>query len=196
MLIDRAIRAGWCDENYDGIVLLAIPVLAYLVAKGVGGNGFLACFVAGIAFRHVVQQRCHPVVRFIENEGQLLVLGTFVLFGAMLVPVLHGITDYRVWLYAILSLTLVRIAAIGLSLIGSGLRLPSVLFLGWFGPRGLASILFVLLVLQTYDVGAAREIRQVVVATVLLSIIAHGVTAVPAARLISRKATRWKDQAG
>jgi NhaP-type Na+/H+ or K+/H+ antiporter len=194
-LIDRSVRAGWCEDNFDGIVLLALPILAYLVAKGVGGNGFLACFVAGMAFRYVVQQRCHPVVRFVENEGQLLVLATFVLFGVALVPVLGDITDYRVWLYAILSLTVIRMAAIGLSLVGTGLRLPSILFLGWFGPRGLASILYVLLVLEVYGMGVPQSTKQVVVATVLLSIIAHGVTAVPAARRISRKAARWRDEA-
>ena len=86
-------------------------------------------------------------------------------------------------------------AAIGISLIGTGLRWPSILFLGWFGPRGLASILYVLLVLEAYAMGVPEETRQVVVATVLLSLIAHGVTAAPAARLISRKAARWREQA-
>ncbi len=194
-LIDRAIRAGWCEESYDGIVLLALPVLAYLVAERVGGNGFLACFVSGMAFRHAVQQRCHPVVKFVENEGQLLVLATFVLFGAMMLPVLGEISDPKVWLYAILSLTVIRMAAIAISLVGAGLRRPSVLFLGWFGPRGLASILYVLLVLEAYAMGVPQETRQVVVATVLLSLIAHGVTAAPAARLISRKAARWRERA-
>lgn len=194
-LIDRSVRAGWCEENFDGIILLALPILAYLLANEVGGNGFLACFVAGMAFRHAVQQRCHPVVRFVENEGQLLVLSTFVLFGSVLVPILGDITDYRVWLYAILSLTVIRMAAIGLSLIGTGLRAPSILFLGWFGPRGLASILYVLLVFELYGMGVPQSTAQVVVATVVLSMIAHGVTAVPFARLISNQAARWRDHA-
>jgi NhaP-type Na+/H+ or K+/H+ antiporter len=85
-------------------------------------------------------------------------------------------------------------SAIGLSLIGSGLGGPSVLFLGWFGPRGLASILYVLLVLRRYDVGNASEINQVVIATVALSILAHGVTAVPAAKAVGRAASRWREQ--
>jgi NhaP-type Na+/H+ or K+/H+ antiporter len=193
-LVDRAIGKKWCQEDFEGIVLLALPIIAYLLAVLVGGNGFLASFVAGMVFRGVARERCHPVVNFVENEGQLLILATFVLFGALMVPQLAFIADPRVWLYAVLSLTVIRMSAIGLSLIGSGLGRPSVLFLGWFGPRGLASILYVLLVLHEYDVSGAHLINQVVIATVLLSILAHGVTAVPAAKALGRAADRWRER--
>jgi len=193
-LVDHAIGRKWCQEDFEGIVLLALPIIAYLLAVLIGGNGFLASFVAGMVFRGVARERCHPVVTFVENEGQLLILATFVLFGALMLPELAHITDPRIWLYAVLSLTVIRVSAIGLSLIGSGLGGPSVLFLGWFGPRGLASILYVLLVLRRYDVGNASEINQVVIATVALSILAHGVTAVPAAKAVGRAADRWREQ--
>jgi NhaP-type Na+/H+ or K+/H+ antiporter len=193
-MVDHAVGKKWCAEDFEGIVLLSLPIIAYLLAVLIGGNGFLASFVAGMVFRGVARDRCHPVVTFVENEGQLLILATFVLFGALMLPELAFIADPRIWLYAVLSLTVIRLSAIGLSLIGSGLGGPSVLFLGWFGPRGLASILYVLLVLRSYDVSNAHQINQVVIATVLLSIVAHGVTAVPAAKALGRAADRWREQ--
>ena len=193
-LVDHAVGKKWCEEDFEGILLLALPVIAYLGAELIGGNGFLASFVTGIVFRAVARDRCHPVVTFVENEGQLLVLATFVLFGALMLPELAGISDPRIWLYAVLSLTVIRLSAIGLSLIGSGLGGSSVLFLGWFGPRGLASILYVILVLRSYDVSNAHQINQVVIATVLLSILAHGISAVPAAKALGRAADRWRVQ--
>ncbi len=192
-VVDHAIGKGWCEEDFEGIVLLSLPIIAYLLAVLVGGNGFLAAFVSGMVFRGVARERCHPVVTFVENEGQLLILATFVLFGALMLPQLAFITDPRVWLYAVLSLTVIRLSAIGLSLIGSGLGGSSVLFLGWFGPRGLASILYVLLVLERFDVTNADMVNQVVIATVLLSIVAHGVTAIPAAKALGRAADRWRE---
>lgn len=193
-LVDHAVSRKWCKEDFEGVLLLALPFIAYLLSVVVGGNGFLASFVAGVVFRAVARERCHPIVSFVENEGQLLVLATFVLFGVLMIPELVGIADSRVWFYAVLSLTAIRLGAIGVSLIGSGLGGSSVLFLGWFGPRGLASILYVLLVLRSYDVGNAGRINQVVIATVFLSIVAHGVTAVPAAKALGRAAERWREQ--
>ena len=119
---------------------------------------------------------------FAEAEGELLVFVTFLIFGAAMLPGIFGHTTGVAIAYAGLSLTAVRMIPIAVSLLGSGVRLPTVGFLGWFGPRGLASILFALFVLADADFPGADTIEVVVIVTVALSILMHGLTAAPAAR--------------
>jgi NhaP-type Na+/H+ or K+/H+ antiporter len=141
------------------------------------GNGFIAAFVAGLSFGHIARRQCTGVQDFTEDEGELLSAITFVLFGAVLVgPVLDNLT-WQIALYVVLSLTVVRIVPVLLSLTGSGTFFETRLFLGWFGPRGLASILFALLVVEELDSDVGRTIFTVAAWTVLVSIFAHGLTA-------------------
>ena len=133
-------------------------------------------------FGNRVRGRCTFLFEFIEAEGQLLILLTFLIFGAAVLPGAVGKFGWEIALYAVLSLTIVRMIPIAISLAGTGLKTPTYFFLGWFGPRGLASILFALLVLEEMGTPAAAEITVITVATVALSIIAHGITAAPAAR--------------
>ena len=125
-----------------------------------------------------------------ETEGQLLMLITFLVFGAALLPEGLERVSASVFLYAVLSLTVIRMVPIALSLMGAGLRMPTQLFLGWFGPRGLASILFVLLILEEADVPHHGELLSITVMTVALSILLHGVKAAPFAGLYGRLAAR------
>jgi NhaP-type Na+/H+ or K+/H+ antiporter len=160
------------------------------VAELVGGNGFIAALVGGMVLGHGLSHPCTILFEFMETEGQLLMLVTFLVFGATLLP--EGIADLSpsIVLYAVLSLTVIRMIPISISLIGSGLSLPSHLFLGWFGPRGLASILFVLLILEESDVPHREELLSVTVITVALSALLHGISAAPLARLYGRFANR------
>ena len=150
-------------------------------AELVHGNGFIAAFVAGLVVGNTARGICKSLYEFGEAEGQLLALLVFLVFGAVLVPQAWPYVDGRTWLYALLSLTLVRMLPVALALLGAGLRPVSFAFLGWFGPRGLASILFALLVVGEMVEG--RRLEAIVTWTVLLSMFLHGVTAYPLARL-------------
>ena len=189
-LIDTAAEREWISEPYQGMAILALAGLCYLLAEAVGGNGFIAAFIGGMAFGNFIKNECNFLFEFMETEGQILMLITFLVFGLALLP--EGIAgfDWSHLLYAGLSLTLIRMAPIALSLVGSGVRLPTTAFLGWFGPRGLASILFVLLILEEAEIRHAHDILSVTVLTVALSTLLHGLTAAPLAAAYARAVTR------
>jgi NhaP-type Na+/H+ or K+/H+ antiporter len=189
-LIDRAAANGWMEESYEGLAILGVAFLAFAGAEITGGNGFIAAFVGGLVFGNRVRGRCGFVFEFAEAEGQLLTLLTFLIFGAAILPQAAGDIGWAAPAYTVLSLTVVRMLPITLSLFGAGVRLPTVGFLGWFGPRGLASILFALFVLEEAPMPAADHILAVTIVTVAFSILAHGVTAAPAARWYGAVARR------
>ncbi len=176
-LLHWAVGRGWVDGAFRQLATLAIGVGAFAAAELVNGNGFVAAFVAGIAFGAAAREECADAVDFAEDEGQLLALLTFLYFGAALAgPALDQLT-WRIALYALVSLTAIRMLPVALALAGSHLKGPTVLFLGWFGPRGLASIVFGLLVLEEAALPAAEELLLVVTWTVLASVALHGSTA-------------------
>jgi NhaP-type Na+/H+ or K+/H+ antiporter len=181
-LLDMAAKKEWITESYEGAAVIGTALLAYSGAEIIDGNGFIAAFVGGLIFGNFVRGRCGFVFEFAEAEGQILVLLTFLIFGAAILPHSFGEIDWVTALYAILSLTVIRMLPVGLSLIGSGVRAPTVAFLGWFGPRGLASMLFALFVLEEIPTAAGDKILIITIATVSLSILAHGLSAAPAAR--------------
>lgn len=184
--IDVAIERGWASGAFQGIGILSLAVLTYVLAELVGGNGFIAAFVGGMVFGNSIRNTCSFLFEFMESEGQLLMLITFLVFGAALLPEgLAHLSPSNV-LYAILSLTVVRMIPIAISLLGSGVRLPTQLFLGWFGPRGLASILFVLLILEESEFPHRDQLLSITVITVALSALLHGVSAAPLAKLFGR----------
>ena len=161
---------------------LGIALLAFAGAESVGGNGFIAAFVAGLTLGNTARGVCTCLYEFGEAEGQLLTLLVFLIFGAVMVPTALAHANFDGLVYALLSLTLIRMLPVVLSLLGSGLRPASFAFIGWFGPRGLASILFVLVVVETGRLESGPMLEMIVVLTVLLSTLLHGVTAYPLAR--------------
>jgi sodium/hydrogen antiporter len=180
--IDVAARRGWLAERFEGLSALGLPMVAYACAALVGGNGFIAAFVAGLAFGNNVRGRCSFLFDFADAEGELLTLLTFLVFGAAMLPAAMHMVDWRIVTYALLSLTAVRMLPTWLALAGTGLRRETHLFLGWFGPRGLASILFALLIVEEGDFAHRHELMAITVVTVALSVLLHGLTAAPAAR--------------
>ncbi|MDH3614916.1 MAG: cation:proton antiporter [Gammaproteobacteria bacterium] len=188
--LDSAIERGWANTAFQGIGILSLAVFTYVAAELVGGNGFIAAFVGGMVFGNTIRHPCTFLFEFMESEGQLLMLITFLVFGAALLP--EGIAHLNPTnlFYAVLSLTVIRMIPVAVSLIGSGVRLPTQLFLGWFGPRGLASILFVLLILEESDVPHREQLLSITVITVALSALLHGVSAAPLARIFGRLADR------
>jgi NhaP-type Na+/H+ or K+/H+ antiporter len=187
-LLDTAIKHGMSSPAFQGIGILSLAVFTYVVAELVGGNGFIAAFIGGMVFGHSIRNSCTFLFEFMETEGQLLMLITFLIFGAALLPEAVAHLSPLIFLYAILSLTVIRMLPIAISLLGSGLSSSSYLFLGWFGPRGLASILFVLLILEESDVPHRDELLSVTVVTVALSALLHGISAAPFARIYGRLA--------
>jgi NhaP-type Na+/H+ or K+/H+ antiporter len=189
-LLDSAIERGWTSSAFQGIGILSLAVFTYVVAELIGGNGFIAAFIGGMVFGHSIRNPCTFLFEFMETEGQLLMLITFLIFGAALLPEGIAHLNAAILFYAVLSLTVIRILPIAISLFGSGLGLLSHLFLGWFGPRGLASILFVLLILEESAVPHRDELLAVTVVTVALSALLHGVSAAPLARAYGRLVDR------
>jgi NhaP-type Na+/H+ or K+/H+ antiporter len=152
-------------------------------STGLGGNGFLAAFVGGLAFGAVMKGRCKFVFEFMETEGQILVLATFLLIGAALLPEAAARIEPLAILLILVSLFAVRPAAIWLSLWRTDAAPLTKGFLGWFGPRGLATVLFALLVVG--QLGALKhgdEILTIAAIAVVLSAVLHGVSAAPGAR--------------
>jgi NhaP-type Na+/H+ or K+/H+ antiporter len=170
---------GWMEGTWQQINAVATPLLAYTIAAALGGSGFIAAFVAGIVFGAVARDRAEATTFLAEQSGVLLNAVTFLLFGAVLLSPALGELDGRVAAYAVLSLTAVRILPVALAMLGTGMRRVTVGFLGWFGPRGLASIVFVLLLLEESELAERDLMLTVVTWTVALSVYAHGLTAWP-----------------
>ncbi len=189
-----AARRGWINAPFQRLSGLGLALLAYAGAGAVGGNGFIAAFVAGLVLGNSARELCGRLYDFGEAEGQLLTLLVFVAFGATLVPEAVAGADAAVWLYALLSLTGVRMLPVALSLLGAGLRPATHAFLGWFGPRGLASILFLLLVVEEGLLASGARLESIVVCTVLLSTVLHGLSAYPLAHAYGAWAGRLRQQ--
>jgi NhaP-type Na+/H+ or K+/H+ antiporter len=173
-------RRGWVSEDFAGPGVLALALAAYAGTLWLDGNGFVAAFVAGLAFGNVAGRGGVKEVFYVEQTAGLVSLLTWLVFGAVAVPVVLAHTDWQVVGYAVLSLTVVRMLPVGLALLGTGLPRRTVAFIGWFGPRGLASIIFAVLALEELGVEADRAVA-VIGMTVLLSVFAHGLSAQPLA---------------
>ena len=186
-LIALAAQRAWIEEHMQGVAAMALAILSFAIAEQVGGNGFIAAFVCGLTYGNLNVKYSHFLHEFTETESQILTYLTFFLFGLTILPHAFEHATPIIYLYGFLSLTLVRMLPVIISQIGTGFRWPSVLFLGWFGPRGLASLLFALLVLEDLDVHLATEIQTIVSVTVLLSVILHGVSA----GILGRGYAKW-----
>jgi sodium/hydrogen antiporter len=185
-LVSWASKREWMSGSFRRLALLALALIAWALADQIGGNGFIAAFVGGLVVGPTVERVGEQLIRFTEAEGQLLNLSVFFIFGVLVVGLLESLS-WQVALYALLSLTVIRMLPVALSLMGTHLRGISLLFAGWFGPRGLASIVLGLIVVAEAPLLAGREeIEAVVASTVLLSVLLHGVTAAPLSAVYAR----------
>jgi len=188
-LIDKASVKGWMSHTFQRIASISLAMIAYALAEAFHGNGFIAAFFGGLllgAKTHSVRER---IQEFAEAEGQQKALYIFLLLGLVLVPAVVRFWDASAWLYAILSLTVIRMLPVAASLRGLGLDWQTVSFIGWFGPRGIASILYLLIMIGKLGTKGLEYMISVVVLTVLLSVFLHGVSAIPLSQLYGRYAS-------
>lgn len=183
-LLQLAVRHGWTSEHWLHVPIVALAALCFATAQTLGGSGFIACFVGGLLFGYLSDHR-EDLLGGAASTGEVLAMLTWVAFGGPILARLLGFVTWPMLLYAVLSLTVIRILPVFLCLAGTGMSARSKLFIGWFGPRGLASIVFAVIV---FDAGApGKETLAVTAAcTVLFSVIAHGASANP---LIARLGT-------
>ena len=181
-LLVKATRArGWAAEGFAGSAVLALAVCAYACSLAVGGNGFIAAFIGGLAFGTASGRQGTPLVPFVEEAGALVSLLVWLAFGAVAVtPAVQHLT-WQILVYTAASLTLIRMVPVAVALAGTRLGWPTVAFTGWFGPRGLASVVFALLALEQLGAKDAQPAVTIISITVMLSVIAHGITAEPLA---------------
>jgi NhaP-type Na+/H+ or K+/H+ antiporter len=180
-LLRTARRRGWIAGHWTPIVPALAALAAFGIADALGGSGFIAAFVGGAAFGRLTR-RDGETTLFTEQVGDVLNAATFFLFGALaLGGVWHEIGATAI-VYALLSLTVVRMVPVAIAMLGSGARRPTIAFLGWFGPRGLASIVFAVVVVEDADLPHTSTMVTAVIVTVALSVLLHGVTAAPLAR--------------
>jgi NhaP-type Na+/H+ or K+/H+ antiporter len=186
-LLRRARERGWAAEDFVGIAVLALALAAYAAAVAVHGNGFVAAFCGGLAFGAVAGRRGPAELVFLEQTSGLVSLLVWLVFGAASVSVILERADLVTVLFAVLSLTIVRMLPVAISCLGAGLDRETILFVGWFGPRGLASLLFALLALEQLG-PAADQAVAIIGVTVIISILAHGLSADPLASRYGRAA--------
>jgi NhaP-type Na+/H+ or K+/H+ antiporter len=186
-LLRTAARRGWVAESFQQIAVVTLPLLCLVLAEMVDASMFIASFVAGLAIQIPFKEAGKHSVEFAEEWGQILNLAVFFMFGMVVVRDWSQFTPAS-WVYAVLSLTIVRMLPVAVALIGTRLSLPSVLFMGWFGPRGLASIVLGLVYLeQELRLPSESAIRAAVMMTVVLSIFVHGLSAMPGISIYARK---------
>lgn len=178
------------SETYEGIGALSLAGAAYLAAIVIGGNGFIAAFVGGLVFGNIIKGSCRFIYEFTESEGQLLTWGAFFLLGLALVPSAVQHLTWPMLSLILVSLFIVRPLAIWLSLMGTDASLSTKLFFGLFGPRGLATALFALLIVPMIEHDLAEQVLFLAVNAVWISALLHGLSAVPAANWYARHVGR------
>jgi len=185
-LIDLAAERRWLDVSLGRMTLPAIAMLAYAFAEAIGGNGFIAAFVSGFTLGVKNRSVREQMMDFGETEGSLLSLLVFLLLGLVMVPWAVPHWNVATTVYAVLSLTIVRMLPVAISFLGLGLDWRTTLFAGWFGPRGIASILYLLLLVQYLGISGYEILVATGIQAIVLSVLLHGLTAAPLARIYGR----------
>jgi len=186
-LVDKSSKRGWMNHTFQRLASIAIAILAYSLAEMFNGNGFIAAFFAGMLLGTRTESIRERIHEFGEAESQALILFIFLLFGMILVPFSFLHWNVPAIIYAVLSLTIIRMLPVAISLLGTGLKWGTISFIGWFGPRGIASVLYLLMVVIDLGRGGYEQIYAVITLTVLLSILLHGITAVPFSKFYLKK---------
>jgi NhaP-type Na+/H+ or K+/H+ antiporter len=178
-LFVRAAKSGWMGIGWSNVATVSLAVIALLSADALSGSGFIAAFVGGLSYGHVKRDRLKDDEILAEQLGLALVPISFLAFGALLLPqALDGVT-WQIVIMALLALTLARMIPVAIAMARTGMETATIAYLGWFGPRGLATIVFAAEVVEEANVPGVDTITDVAVITVALSVLAHGLTAFP-----------------
>jgi sodium/hydrogen antiporter len=190
VLIDRSARQRWMNPIFQRLASFALALMCYSLADKLGGNGFIAAFFGGLMLGARTPEVRERIQEFMEAEGQQLSLFIFLVFGMVMVPSIWKLWDASAIVYALLSLTVIRMLPVALCLLGTKMNLSTVGFIGWFGPRGIASILYALILIGQIGSTGHELVLSVIGLTVLLSVFMHGLSAVPLSTLYGRYASR------
>jgi NhaP-type Na+/H+ or K+/H+ antiporter len=189
-LLKFARERQWLTKTWTQIPILALALSCFAVAQYLGGSGFIAAFSGGLlmAFmdKHLSREVKEEYLLASEGAGDTLALITWVTFGSAVVGQALGNFSWNILLYSFLSLTVIRMLPVFLCLTGSGIDTEGKLFIGWFGPRGLASIVFAVMVVNS-ELPDSGSLAMTVVCTIMLSIVGHGITANPWARAYGKR---------
>jgi len=192
-------RRGWSTRGLQPVAVTMLALFTYGLALAWGLNGFVAAFVAGISFGATWHPKAKGdaelAIGMAADVGGIFSAVVWLMFGAMLVPALDGL-DWQAVVFAVLALTVVRGAAVAVSLVGVGFDRATVRFIAWFGPRGLASVVFCLIAYDELSPSDARFVLTAIVTVVLTSVVAHGVSAGPLAERYGRTHSAGDDQSG
>ncbi len=188
-------KRGWITEIWMQLPVVALALACFSIAQTLHGSGYVAAFVGGLLFGYFKTSQKHQLMLAAEGTSETMALVTWVMFGSAVVGQAMGYFSWQVLLYSILSLTVIRMLPMFISLTGTGESSTSKLFLGWFGPRGLASIVFAVIVLNN-NVESGGLLAMIVVCTVTFSIFAHGLTASFLARKLGPRMENNNDRSG
>lgn len=180
-LLQTMADRGWTEETFQRLSALPLAILAFAAAESVHGNGFIAAFVAGLGLTMgaTSAQVRHQVQEFGESVVTQLILIVFLMFGFVMVPVAVEYWGVPELVYALASLTVIRMVPVAISLIGAKLDWQSIAFIAWFGPRGIASVLYLLMAVAAIGIAGHEQVMSVIVLTIGISVYAHGISAVP-----------------
>ena len=190
-LLKTALRRKWLTPTWIQIPVVALALSCFAVAQLLGGSGFIAAFSGGLLFGALAKTERDQFLLAAEGTGDTLALITWVIFGSAVVGQAIGHFSWLILIYALLSLTVIRMLPVFVALAGSGISTEGKLFIGWFGPRGLASIVFAVIVLDS-KLPNADLVAMTVTCTIILSIIAHGITANPLVAAFAAKTRSGK----
>jgi NhaP-type Na+/H+ or K+/H+ antiporter len=168
------------------VLVVFLGILAYGLSDPIGGSGFIAAFVGGLSFGGMMRADYPDICDFSDGVSHLLTMASFFVFGALILEPVLEFVGWRYVLYAALSLTIVRMVPVAVSLVGTGLRPQTVAYVGWFGPRGLASLVFTATIILQENVEPAREVLIAGTVTVAISVLLHGLTAFGLSQAYSR----------
>jgi len=187
-LIQSMSERGWMDQTFQRLSAVPLAILAFAFAESVEGNGFIAAFAAGtgLTLSGTSAHLKHQIQEFGETEVTQLILVVFLIFGLAVVPVAVEYWGTRELIYGLASLTVLRMVPVAISLLGAKLDWQTIAFIGWFGPRGIASVLYLLMAIAAIGVAGHEQIMSVIVLTVAISVYAHGISATPLSRLYGK----------
>jgi NhaP-type Na+/H+ or K+/H+ antiporter len=187
VLVVKALKKGWMEHQYSNLAPIALAIFSFYFAEHFGGNGYIAAFFSGLFLGNRSEMLREHVESFVESEGELFIMVSFLIFGMVFIPMTIAYWDLKALLFAVLSLTVLRMLPVVLGFGFFKVDLSTRLFYGWFGPRGIASILYILVaVSQLGDIHGHEEVFAVASLTICLSIILHGLSAQPLAVLYAK----------